>query len=687
MALNCILFCHCNSSHHKEPKSLTTKFTATEPFASSMVASEFFEINTAKDNVVASSKGMHIAIPENCFHDAKGKTATGNVKIELAEAPDLSSMILSNLTTTSNGKPLITDGMFYFNATTSGGEQLFIDENNPVYVEIPAANREEGMMIYQGERDTDGNMNWVDPKKPENFLIPIDLDQLDFYPEGFEEEVDAGLPFANHAIATPILIDSLYNSMQTFHLTDFSEQERLLKINEAYYEQQESKDSNALLRENSGRDTLPSSSSNAADSSSKPCGIEPARISVLKKPAFQNTIISTREFETRLKTIFKTCDASVLDLYVDNPDKNLWEIDEMAAAKTASTPYAAAFKRFADEKLTTIKHEKPFQSLSNYYHDELQKLKNTLNDLQARADKQLKKNNKLTEQIVAEYKEVLTKRESVRMVTYGFTMTKTGWVNIDTGTVPKWWGPEPLNVALQNNFRFDHVSSYLIFPGIKSLYRLNSDDGKNFYAGNSTDKEMLMPKNSSAVVISIGFRNAAKFISVQPFITGVDVDLKTELKEANDSSIREAIQPYEFSRENSIATDLQFQTKLYAAQKRIDKMKAEQDFLYRLYQIVYPCCSSPADGEYLFKMYCTQCHSISHKLVGPALEGSATRHSFNWFLQWTRDSHSLIDAGDPDANAIWNEYGKLEQPHFLSLTVPQVRAIYKYIDSAATVAK
>lgn len=88
------------------------------------------------DNVVEGEKGSIIICPKGCFVDRNGKIVEKNIDIEIAEALSLEDMLLSNLTTTSDGQLLETDGMIYFNAT-SDGEQLYINKENPIHIEIP----------------------------------------------------------------------------------------------------------------------------------------------------------------------------------------------------------------------------------------------------------------------------------------------------------------------------------------------------------------------------------------------------------------------------------------------------------------------------------------------------------------------------------------------------------------------
>lgn len=111
--------------------SPTLKFQPNDPFKNEMVKSETFDVDAKKDTVITGYEGTVLVLPRGCFKNAKGDIVTEIVKIELAEALILDNMLLSNLTTNSNGQPLETDGMIYFNVT-SNGEQVTVNPDIPV---------------------------------------------------------------------------------------------------------------------------------------------------------------------------------------------------------------------------------------------------------------------------------------------------------------------------------------------------------------------------------------------------------------------------------------------------------------------------------------------------------------------------------------------------------------------------
>ncbi|MCS6917051.1 MAG: c-type cytochrome [Chitinophagales bacterium] len=89
---------------------------------------------------------------------------------------------------------------------------------------------------------------------------------------------------------------------------------------------------------------------------------------------------------------------------------------------------------------------------------------------------------------------------------------------------------------------------------------------------------------------------------------------------------------------------------------------------------------SVENGQKLFKQYCASCHGINNKMVGPALKGITQKRSEKWLIEWIRNNAALRAAGDKDAIAIWEEYGRNEMPQFLSLTDDDIRSILAYVE-------
>lgn len=561
--------------------TVTQKFHPNDPFQETIVPSQTFDIDAKKDNVIEGENGTIIVIPKGCFKNSNGETVTTNVKIELAEALTLDKMVLSNLTTTFDGNLLETDGMIYLNVT-SNGEQLTIDKDNPVYIEIPTDSKKPGMMAYKGVRNEKGDMNWIEPQELETFLVTVDIDLLNFYPDEFEEEVIASLPFRNHKTATNELIDSLYYSLSASDGSDLIDGLLDTDFNETYYNY-----NNDVIDD--GEDTI---ATDIFTFDNVECGIDPAIIKVIKSEKFQNTLISTREFELRLQYIFKTCQNNIIEIYIKNPDKNLWELDSLAAEKLREHELYDDFYDFYKQGLTNVEGANKYADiLRGYYEQKLSQIKFELKAASEALMNELQKKNKVTQKLADDYKELIRKREKHRMETYGFEWTETGWVNIDRGIEPKDWGSERLEIIVENGKNYDRVYTYVVYTSINSLYRLNSTENEIFYVGNEQQREMLMPKKQLAVGISIAYIDEMPFLAIKEFETGSDLNISLSLEQSTMQKISESIKTYDkYKQENRIDKDLEYMALFAKEEKRQKKLKSESEFIRRLWEIANPCC-------------------------------------------------------------------------------------------------
>ena len=86
------------------------------------------------------------------------------------------------------------------------------------------------------------------------------------------------------------------------------------------------------------------------------------------------------------------------------------------------------------------------------------------------------------------------------------------------------------------------------------------------------------------------------------------------------------------------------------------------------------------DGKALFSQNCASCHAIDKKLTGPALLGVEDRWSNKKNLYaWIKNNQAFLKTGDPYANNLYNEFGKVQMNLFPNLTDAEIGAILKYI--------
>jgi cytochrome c2 len=151
--------------------------------ADKVLEAQVFKINPTKDTVIETKGGIIFSIPANIFLNQFGESEKENVEIEIKEALTAYDIIKAGLSTTSNGNLLETGGMFYFNARNSKAN-LDIDKRYEVGVAVPYAGKKE-MMLFDGERKSDGSINWINPKPTKKQLTTVDILSLNFYPPNY----------------------------------------------------------------------------------------------------------------------------------------------------------------------------------------------------------------------------------------------------------------------------------------------------------------------------------------------------------------------------------------------------------------------------------------------------------------------------------------------------------------------
>ena len=88
-------------------------------------------------------------------------------------------------------------------------------------------------------------------------------------------------------------------------------------------------------------------------------------------------------------------------------------------------------------------------------------------------------------------------------------------------------------------------------------------------------------------------------------------------------------------------------------------------------------------GQESFETLCAACHTIGGgRLVGPDLEGVSERRNEQWIIDFVQHSQDLVQAGDADAVAVFEEYNRIPMPD-QALSDDEVRGVLAYIGGAA----
>ncbi len=88
--------------------------------------------------------------------------------------------------------------------------------------------------------------------------------------------------------------------------------------------------------------------------------------------------------------------------------------------------------------------------------------------------------------------------------------------------------------------------------------------------------------------------------------------------------------------------------------------------------------ADPVKGKALFNTNCAACHRLDKPSTGPLLRGITEKRETEWLHLWITNSRKLIDSGDADAIAIFQEYNEVPMTAFPQLSKEDIDNILAY---------
>jgi hypothetical protein len=120
-----------------------------------------FCINSTRDTVLRCEKGTILYVKANSFKTSNS-CKTDCITIKVKEDFLKSEMILDNLSTTSNGNIIETQGMIYTEANDCKGNKLNLVRGKDLVIMLPTDKVVSNTKIFQGNRTPhDSIMNWT----------------------------------------------------------------------------------------------------------------------------------------------------------------------------------------------------------------------------------------------------------------------------------------------------------------------------------------------------------------------------------------------------------------------------------------------------------------------------------------------------------------------------------------------
>lgn len=152
-----LFFANCkndSTTQTKENEVATYKSENENILSENNLAKQIFTVDIQKDNSLITQSGVIIQIPKGSLESEKNP-----VQLEVKEAINMKDIFLAGLQTTSNGEILSSGGMIKI--VTSEGYNVTIKQK--IKVHIPTQNYNAKMQVFDGEKDSSGKINWVNP--------------------------------------------------------------------------------------------------------------------------------------------------------------------------------------------------------------------------------------------------------------------------------------------------------------------------------------------------------------------------------------------------------------------------------------------------------------------------------------------------------------------------------------------
>lgn len=129
---------------------------------------QLFSIPSNKDTTLICNEGTIIKIKANSFVSQQtGQSITEPINFKVAEYYKISDILLSNLSTTSNGQLLETAGMVNINVT-SNNQPLKLMKGKTIEISFPTKKKENDMQLFSGSWEDNMHIDWTAQSSDKN---------------------------------------------------------------------------------------------------------------------------------------------------------------------------------------------------------------------------------------------------------------------------------------------------------------------------------------------------------------------------------------------------------------------------------------------------------------------------------------------------------------------------------------
>ncbi len=151
------------------------------------IPAQYFAFTGASD-VFLSKTGVLLSLTEQSFL-LNGQPYSGEAVIQWQEAQTSSDFAKAGLSTKAGNELLETQGMFSLNAFTPDGKKLELSKNG-AYIQVPVDEVKEGMKLFEGVSQPNGDVDWQNPVELERLPKPKNMSEMDLYPLKYEPKLN-----------------------------------------------------------------------------------------------------------------------------------------------------------------------------------------------------------------------------------------------------------------------------------------------------------------------------------------------------------------------------------------------------------------------------------------------------------------------------------------------------------------
>lgn len=224
---------------------------------------------------------------------------------------------------------------------------------------------------------------------------------------------------------------------------------------------------------------------------------------------YEKTILATKEFKMRYD---RDCQPELVNLYIDNLDKNLWEIDEMVVDKLIQDSLEAA----------QMEHNSMTKDLKRHNHELIEAFRKFAAQKLEKVDSSIVTDTSTIENYTDSYDSYL----KIYRAKSAFDAIEFGWINLDVIYDDPRSVEMDINVLTTNN----PSTVYLILKDRNVLLNAQMTDENSFSFTKNKDGYNKLPKGAKASLVAIGYGKNKIMYGMKDIVIGKNESEKLSLK-------------------------------------------------------------------------------------------------------------------------------------------------------------